>query len=49
MLYVIDAKLESALENNLVVKYINVKFYIAQTKSMTLPMLPTSSNMHCTP
>ena len=45
VLYVIAAKLESASDNNLVEKYINVQIYIVQAKCMTLLMLPTSPDI----
>ena len=40
--------LESTSDYNLVVKYIFVQFHMAEQECMTLPTLPTPSNMHCT-
>ena len=45
VLYIIAANLESASDNNLVEKYINVQIYRVQAKCMTLPMLPTSPDI----
>ena len=42
-------KLESTLDYNFGVKYIFVQFHMAEQECMTLPTLPTPSNMHCIP
>ena len=42
-------KIKFTLDYNLVANYIFVQFHMAEQDCMTLPTLPTLSNMHCVP